>query len=207
MNGFMKKMNAKNTSKGRSIFCRELICRAMPNDTKNIMEKKSLKALTLLIISKLYAVFPRIIPAIKAPMVKDKPDCKCMRIDEGKKLKTELKMTPKYSATKENPNKIQTETRNKNSCDFAANLSKGGNKSLLITRAITRRIATFITANARVVTEKLMLESKDTTTIAARSSNNKIPIIIRACKVSNSCLSDNNFTTTIVELKATIMPK
>ena len=110
ISGLKNKIMSKNIKSGkiRDIFgCKK---NSIPNETKNNVTKKSLKGLTLPTIPILYGRFPRVIPAINAPIAIEKP---IEVINNEKKKKT------------------ASETSNNTSLDLAANLNISGKINLL----------------------------------------------------------------------------
>ena len=66
--GFMIIVNARRTANGFMRFVIFPIDSSIPNETKNIVEKKSLNDVTLLIITRLYGRLAKVNPAKKAPI-------------------------------------------------------------------------------------------------------------------------------------------
>jgi hypothetical protein len=101
---------SKNIKSGkiRDIFgCKK---NSIPNETKNNVIKKSLNGLILPTIPELYGRFPRVIPAINAPIAIENP--------------TEVIINEKKKKT-------ARDTRSNTSLDLAANLNISGNINLL----------------------------------------------------------------------------
>ncbi len=72
MNGFRIITSANRMINGMIIFLIWSSINSIPNDTKNIVAKKSLKERTFPIIAKLYGRLARLNPARKAPIAIDK---------------------------------------------------------------------------------------------------------------------------------------
>ena len=73
INGFIIITSTNRMINGITICLIWSSINSIPNDTKNIVAKKSLKERTFPIIAKLYGRFARLNPAKKAPMAIEKP--------------------------------------------------------------------------------------------------------------------------------------
>jgi len=73
LNGFAINVSNNIAIKIR-IICQFIATSCIPNETKNMVTKKSLSPPTMPIISILYGILARITPAMKAPMAIEKPN-------------------------------------------------------------------------------------------------------------------------------------
>ena len=109
-----------------------------------------------------------------------------------------------FTAIREKKKQVDNESNNKSSWDFAANLNRCCITYTIITIVPNRNIAPLNKAIRNIAGLIFsMIDMVDNANTAKTSSSKSMPIIILACNVSSSFLSDNNFTTTIVDENVT----
>src|SRR3989338_5708924 len=127
-------------------------------------------------------------------------------MSSGKKYNIFASISPIYKDSKAKKKHTVNDDSNNSSCDLAANLNNLVKPYLPMKKAAVNNIAIFANDRVTAMNDKVNEESRDKAIIEKKSSINNIPIIILACSVSSSLLSERSFMTTIVELKAAMTP-